>query len=172
MCGLFPVPAAFRQKPLSDFPAQPLFAEPGHPFLFCVCLSDFSRGEEILPFPQRAREISVESRTGARQRKKTIFEEDCFEEEKNNKTSSLGLDTPLATGTANTAPRRGVQKRLCSAVSSEIACRQSAASKGDTRPRTPSPSPSPSSPPTCKALSSPELQHPSAALLLLPHELP
>lgn len=95
-----------------------------------------------------------------------------LKKKKNNKTTSLGLDTPLATGTANTAPQRGVKKRLCSAVSSEIACQQSAASRGDTRPRIPSPSPSPSGPPTCKALSSPELQHPSAALLLLPHELP
>lgn len=92
------LPSVRSLLPLSDFPAQPLFAEPGHPFLFCVCLSDFSRGEEILPFPQRAREISVESRTGARQRKKTIFEEDCFEEEKKQQNHLAGFRHPISYG--------------------------------------------------------------------------
>lgn len=93
-------------------------------------------------------------------------------ERKQSDTTSLGLDTPLATGAASVAPRSRVNKRLRSSVNSELVCQQPVTSWGDTRPRAPSPSPSPSSPPTCRALSSPELQHPSAALLLLPHELP
>lgn len=51
MYGRLPIPAALHQKaPLSDFPAQPLFAEAGHPLFFCVCLSDFSKREEKVEF--------------------------------------------------------------------------------------------------------------------------
>ena len=51
MYSLLPTPAALRQKaPLSDFPAQPLFAEAGHPLFSCIGLSDFSKREEKIEF--------------------------------------------------------------------------------------------------------------------------
>lgn len=176
VCGLFPVPAAFRQKPPSSerLPSS-AFVCRTWPSLFIlrVPLRFFQRRGNTAFSSESQRDLSGKQNRCTAKKENNLWRRLFWRrKKKHNKTTSLGLDTPLATGTANTAPQRGVKKRLCSAVSSEIACQQSAASRGDTRPRTPSPSPSPSGPPTCKALSSPELQHPSAALLLLPHELP
>lgn len=50
MYGCLSTPTALRQKaPLSDFPAQPSFAE-ADPLFSCVCLSDFSKREEKVKF--------------------------------------------------------------------------------------------------------------------------